>query len=637
MREVVAAMLGKIGYTEVLESGNGREALEILRLRQIDLVLTDWLMPEMGGNELIREIRNTPSYADLPVVVFSGRSDQGTVSESQLVGADGFLAKPFSVGQLKKALVHAMAQRARMQIERVVLGADPVGSGEQHSLVIVGVGAVTAARLTKAVERETLRYLSAMAAAVDALNDGVESRLAGYTLESDGAQIARRVRRLPQRARVLMLSSSLTSAVTTARLLSINRPSGLKLFFVYERDADLTPAERRSLRNMDIKLLERRRLDAETLEKLLREQESFAEAIAESELPSPETLKERLQADIRATAELPVLAQVFQRITLLDHDPDSAMQDWVDVIETDPLSSAQVIRRSRSAAYGFQGEVSETDRAVVVLGKNEVKEIVVSGAVKRSLDKVTERGFSVDDYWLHSVAVAVTCRVLSFPLDEKQWTEDQKREFERLGMGEMELALLRDRSLWSRFGLRDDEDPFVGGIMHDIGKVVLAHAYPGLFPAVLEELQGSDWARPMSVIEADLTGGSDHGVVGGVLASDWDLGEAITSAVLQHHAPTATSALARLVAISDFVAGALHPFPAEAKYPHAKILADMLAADEAGEGEGDAKTTMPEGLATFLPDSVTDALKTSRADLLEIGRTLTPVIRRLVQEIQNNV
>lgn len=632
---VVVAMLGKIGYADVLEAGDGREALEILRLRQVDLVLTDWLMPEVGGAELVRQIRGTPSYADLPVIVFSSSSDQETVSASQAVGADTFLAKPFSPRQLKGALVRAIGQRTRQQVERVILSADPVGSGENHTLVIVGARVVTAERLAMVREREMLHFLSAMAAAVDSLNDGVESKLAGYTLETDGAQIARRVRGLPQRARILMLSSTLPSSVTTARLLSINRPSGLKIFYVTGDDVGLTSSDRHSLLTMGVEILERRQLDAESIEKLLREQEAFAAAIAESELPSPEAVKERLQTDIRATAELPVLAQVFQKITLLDHDPDSALQDWVDVIETDPLSSAQVIRRARSAAYGFQGDVSDTDRAVVVLGKDEVKEIVVSGAVKRSLDKVTEKGFSVDDYWLHSVAVAVTSRVLSFPLDQTKWGADQKKEFERLGLSEVELALLKDRSLWSRFELRDVEDPFVGGIMHDIGKVVLAHAYPGLFPAVLEELKSSDWSRPMSALEAELTGGSDHGVVGGVLASDWDLGEPITSAVLQHHSPTATSSLARLVAISDFVASALYPFPAEAKYPHVKILADMTAAGDAGGA--DARATMPEGLATFLPDTVTDAVKTSRGELLEIGCALAPSIRRLVQGIQNSV
>ena len=74
---------------------------------------------------------------------------------------------------------------------------------------------------------------------------------------------------------------------------------------------------------------------------------------------------------MKSTVDLPVLAHVFQKITVLDQNPDSAMQDWINVIETDPLSSAQVIRRARSPAYGFQGEITEVGKAIVLLGKDE--------------------------------------------------------------------------------------------------------------------------------------------------------------------------------------------------------------------------------------------------------------------------
>ena len=82
----------------------------------------------------------------------------------------------------------------------------------------------------------------------------------------------------------------------------------------------------------------------------------------------------------------------------------------------------------------------------------------------------------------------------------------------------------------------------------------------------------------MSAVEANFTGGSDHTVVGGVMAADWDLGTATTAAVAQHHAPLPTNNLARLIGVADFVATSLFPFPAEAKYPHFEAVAAMLAA-----------------------------------------------------------
>ncbi|MBD05770.1 MAG: hypothetical protein CME24_15630 [Gemmatimonadetes bacterium] len=75
MRRVVARMLGKIGFTDVISVGDGQEALDVLRMRHVDLVLTDLAMPNMDGNSLIHEIRSSHVYEDLPVTVFTALSN----------------------------------------------------------------------------------------------------------------------------------------------------------------------------------------------------------------------------------------------------------------------------------------------------------------------------------------------------------------------------------------------------------------------------------------------------------------------------------------------------------------------------------------------------------------------------------
>ena len=140
------------------------------------------------------------------------------------------------------------------------------------------------------------------------------------------------------------------------------------------------------------------------------------------ELPSPKEIRKRIENDIRNMVDLLALPQVYNQIVALDKDPESEMQDWVSAVETDPLSAAQVIRRSRSPMYGFQGEINEVGKAVVLLGKNTVKEMVVAGALKRSFEGIQEQGFSVEAYWLHSVGIAIASRILAFPLDQKAWT-----------------------------------------------------------------------------------------------------------------------------------------------------------------------------------------------------------------------
>ncbi|MBT4098845.1 MAG: response regulator [Gemmatimonadetes bacterium] len=380
MRKVVASMLAKMGFTDVVQASDGEEALEALRMRHVDLVLTDWIMPNLDGGDLIRQIRDTPSYEDLPVVVFSALSEPENVRAAQDAGCDAFLSKPFSREQLQQKMGEALARRTTSQIQQIILQADPVRSSDEHPLVVIGVKEITAVQLARKDQRGHLRYLGSMCSAVMAINGGSDTTLAGYTLDSDGNMIAKRVRGLTQRVRATMLSNRLPTAVTTARLLSINRPSALTIFLIIDEVYGVEPAMRRNLERMGVVILEQHRLDAETLIKLLREHGVDSSEVS-SVLPTPEELQQRLDEDVKATGELPVLAHVFQKITLLDRDPDSNMQDWVDVIKTDPLSSAQVIKRSRSPAFGFQGEVNDVDRAVVLLGKNEVKQIVISGAV----------------------------------------------------------------------------------------------------------------------------------------------------------------------------------------------------------------------------------------------------------------
>ena len=356
MRKIVAAMLRKLGHENILEATDGQAALEQLRMRHIDVVLTDWMMPGMTGGQLVQGIRATPACADVPVVVFTAKEDEDTRAAAMAAGADAFLRKPFSPSQLRQAMMQARVSRGMAEIRRVILGADRVRGEDTHALVVVGQRAVTAQQLTRAEQADSLRFLSAVLGAIELLNGGAETPVAGYTLEGDGTDLTRSVRGLAHRVRLALISTSLPTAVTTARLLSINRPSGLEIFLVHRQAGEIGGRVRRTLDTMGIKLLEERRQDAESLAKLLREQ-GFEGAPEAGELPTPEEIQQRLEQDVRSTVDLPVLAHVFHRITELDQDADSAMKDWIDVVRTDPLSSAQIIRRARSAAYGFQGDV----------------------------------------------------------------------------------------------------------------------------------------------------------------------------------------------------------------------------------------------------------------------------------------
>ena len=99
-------------------AGSGREALTVVLRAKPDLVVTDIVMPEMDGVELLRTLRSVPSTQAIPVLLLSGRAPEEQRLEGFREGADGYLAKPYSERELR-ALIGSMIQSARQRAEAV--------------------------------------------------------------------------------------------------------------------------------------------------------------------------------------------------------------------------------------------------------------------------------------------------------------------------------------------------------------------------------------------------------------------------------------------------------------------------------------------------------------------------------------
>lgn len=101
LRQLLRMTLPENGF-EVLEAGDGQEALDVIAVRPPDLLVLDWRMPGLGGADVLREVRR--SHPDLRVIVLTveGRPRQRAVAES--LGADMFLTKPFSPLELLDAV-----------------------------------------------------------------------------------------------------------------------------------------------------------------------------------------------------------------------------------------------------------------------------------------------------------------------------------------------------------------------------------------------------------------------------------------------------------------------------------------------------------------------------------------------------
>jgi CheY-like chemotaxis protein len=108
MRKAIIRVLDEIDL-DVVEAGNGIEALKVLDTEQVDIVFTDLVMPEMDGFELCEEIRRRPDTRHLPVVVVSTHRDAKYIIQALREGADDYLSKPFSGTLAKQVIERAMS------------------------------------------------------------------------------------------------------------------------------------------------------------------------------------------------------------------------------------------------------------------------------------------------------------------------------------------------------------------------------------------------------------------------------------------------------------------------------------------------------------------------------------------------
>jgi|SRR5690242_21430783 two-component system, chemotaxis family, chemotaxis protein CheY len=104
MRKIVARALQQCGINsaEIIEAGNGSEALEVVRREHLDLVLSDINMPVMDGLEFVRQLQSVENAKGVPVVMITTEGSESHVMEAISCGARGYIRKPFTPDQMKQ-------------------------------------------------------------------------------------------------------------------------------------------------------------------------------------------------------------------------------------------------------------------------------------------------------------------------------------------------------------------------------------------------------------------------------------------------------------------------------------------------------------------------------------------------------
>ena len=111
MRKIVERSLRQAGVdiAQVLEAGNGAEALAAVQANKVDLILCDINMPVMDGLEFVKQLPNIEQAKGVPVVMITTEGSEGHVVQALSAGASGYIRKPFTADQVKEHVLPLLA------------------------------------------------------------------------------------------------------------------------------------------------------------------------------------------------------------------------------------------------------------------------------------------------------------------------------------------------------------------------------------------------------------------------------------------------------------------------------------------------------------------------------------------------
>ncbi len=113
MRKIQRKALNEMGITDIIEAGNGKEAIAKLKEINYDitLIMLDINMPEMNGIDTLKAIRATPESARLPVIMCTSVAEKSQVMEAIKAGASNYVIKPFQTDDLKQKIEATLAKK----------------------------------------------------------------------------------------------------------------------------------------------------------------------------------------------------------------------------------------------------------------------------------------------------------------------------------------------------------------------------------------------------------------------------------------------------------------------------------------------------------------------------------------------
>lgn len=222
---------------------------------------------------------------------------------------------------------------------------------------------------------------------------------------------------------------------------------------------------------------------------------------------------------------MPALPNVVARLTRLIGDPRTTAADINKVLSSDPALVTRILKLVNSSYYGFSRRITTITNAVVILGFNQVRNLALSAFIYDTFAKLpgNDRSFDVNSFWRHCIGAAFMAAGLARATAPKM-----------------------------------EEDAFICGLLHDLGKFIMAQNAPDHMAMVMETVNSED----ILFYEAEQKRlNYTHAVLGGAVMERWNLPATLVDVVANHHtpmkAPKASRSLAVVTNAADILARAL--------------------------------------------------------------------------------
>ena len=104
MRRIIKNILRQLGFNNVVEADDGTTAWDVLNKDKIDFVISDWNMPQMTGIDLLRKVRGSEEFADMPFLMVTAEAQQENIIEAVQAKVSNYIVKPFTAEVMKQKI-----------------------------------------------------------------------------------------------------------------------------------------------------------------------------------------------------------------------------------------------------------------------------------------------------------------------------------------------------------------------------------------------------------------------------------------------------------------------------------------------------------------------------------------------------